>query len=612
MKNFTVILAALLLLCLSAFAQAPDTLWTRVYGGISTDYGYCVRQTADGGFIVAGYAVPMGAPDFWLVKTDADGDTLWTRFIGGPAPETAFSIEQTTDGGYIVGGYTFSYGAGAMDFYLVKTNSTGDTMWTRTYGGYNIDYGHEVKQTADGGYIFGGYTASFAVGADDFYLVKTDSLGNSVWTQTYGGVGIDEGFSVKQTTDGGYIFAGVTQSYGAGGNDVYLVRADANGDTLWTRTYGGVGDDKGNSVQQTSDGGFIIAGSTSSYGGGSNDYYIIKTDASGDTLWTRTFGGIGVNDFAQDVQQTSDGGYIVAGYTDSYGLNSIYYYLVKLDASGDSTWTFICGGDANDEAFSVRQTTDGGYIVAGQTMSYGAGNMDYYLVRLAAELPPFSLTLTPHNPPIQVPAGGGSFNFGAEISNNGLENIPVIVWVNATLPGGANFHITTRMLMAPAGATFVRDPLVQFIPAGAAAGNYMYNCYAGNFATWEVLDSDSFPFEKLAGDAVPNHNQGWECYGWLDEETALTSTPAQFILGGASPNPFNPTTTIGFTLPEAGKVMLSVFDLAGREVARLVEGEMFAGHHSVVFDGTGLASGVYFCKLTADGVSDVRKMILVK
>ncbi len=224
----------------------------------------------------------------------------------------------------------------------------------------------------------------------------------------------------------------------------------------------------------------------------------------------------------------------------------------------------------------------------------------------------FRLTLTPHNPPIQIPAGGGSFNFDATIENNLPNSMTLDAWTDVVLPNGAHYGplVLRTNVLFPAGATLMRT-LGQNVPAAAPPGNYTYWGYVGVFPD-SVFRSDSFDFSKLAGDAVPNHNQEWECYGWLGDETALTATPTQFILGGASPNPFNPTTTISFTLPETGKVTLSVFDITGREAARLVEGEMFAGHHNVVFDGTGLASGVYFYKLTADGVSDVRKMILVK
>jgi len=208
------------------------------------------------------------------------------------------------------------------------------TSWWRTYGGTGSDYGYSVQQTLDGGYIVAGSTGSFGAGGGDFYLIKTDASGDALWTRIYGGTGYDYGYSVQQTLDGGYIIAGYTQSSGAGSYDVYLIKTSASGDTLWTRTYGGADGDGGFSVQQTSDTGYIITGYTYSFGAESTDVYLIKTDASGDTLWTRTYGGTGY-DYGRSVRQTLDGGYIIAGYTHSFGAGCDDVYLIKTDANGN-------------------------------------------------------------------------------------------------------------------------------------------------------------------------------------------------------------------------------------------------------------------------------------
>jgi len=276
MKTLTVIV--LLSVATLTLAQPPDTLWTRTYGGTNDDYAYSVRQTTDGGYIVAGWTDSFGAgsDDFYLVKTNNQGDTLWTRTYGGSEVEEAYSVQQTLDGGYIVAGTTNSFGAGTDDFYLVKTNSQGDTLWTRTYGGSAHDIAYSVQQTADGGYIVAGYTSSFGAD-DDFYLVKTNSQGDTLWTLTYGGVEDDWTYSVQQTTDGGYIVAGVTHC--AGNLNSYLVKTDSQGDTLWTCTYGGSSPDYACSVQQTSDGGYVVAGYTESFGAGNYDFYLVKLGA---------------------------------------------------------------------------------------------------------------------------------------------------------------------------------------------------------------------------------------------------------------------------------------------------------------------------------------------
>jgi len=380
MRNFLLLLVATLILLLPAVAGAQIT-FERWYGGIDHDEGYSVVQTTDSGYIITGSTSSVGPGDWdvYLIKTDASGDTLWTRTYGGFDWDYGYSVAQTTDGGYIITGWSLSYSA-SEDVYLIKTNASGDTLWTRTYGGTNNDWGNSVAQTTDGGYIIAGWTYSYGAGGD-VYLIKTNASGDTLWTRTYGGTDIDWGNSVAQTTDDGFIIAGYTYSYGAS-EDVYLIKTNSLGDTLWTRTYGGTNNDWGNSVAQTTDGGYIIAGWTDSYGTG-GDVYLIKTNASGDTLWTRTYGGT-IYDEGNSVARTTDGGYIITGDTYSYGAGGDDVYLVKTDSLGETLWTRTCGATDLDKGYSVAQTFDGGYIITGYTRSYGAGNGDVYLIKTDA------------------------------------------------------------------------------------------------------------------------------------------------------------------------------------------------------------------------------------
>jgi hypothetical protein len=312
-----------------------DTLWTRNYGGAGDDEGFSVQQTSDGGYIVVGGANSFGngSYDVYLIKTNASGDTLWTRTFGGGGDDVGYSVQQTTDGGYIVSGWTNSFGNGSYDVYLIKVDASGDTLWTKTYGGASNDYGRSVQQTRDGGYIVAGMTDSYGHGGYDVYLIKTNTSGDTLWTKTYGGANGDYAFSVRQTQDGGYIVAGSTTSFGNGYLDVYLIKTNGRGDTLWTKTYGGTNGDGGYSVQQTQDRGFIIAGATNSFEN-SFQVYLIKTNAHGDTLWTRTYGGADF-DWGLSVQQTRDGGFIIAGYTDT-NENGYQVYLIKTEENGSS------------------------------------------------------------------------------------------------------------------------------------------------------------------------------------------------------------------------------------------------------------------------------------
>jgi len=252
----------------------------------------------------------------------------WEKTFGGAGDDRGFSVQQTSDGGYIIVGWTTSYGAGGADVYLIKVDANGNMQWSRTFGGRDADWGYSVQQTSDGGYIIVGETTSYGAGLVDVYLIKVDAKGNMQWNKTFGGAGYDWGYSVQQTSDGGYIIVGAT-SYGAGGDDVYLIKVDANGNMQWSKTFGGAIDDWGYSVQQTSDGGYIIVGTTTSYGAGGGDVYLIKVDANGNMQWSKTFGGAG-DDRGFSVQQTSDGGYIIVGTTTSYGAGWWDVYLIKL------------------------------------------------------------------------------------------------------------------------------------------------------------------------------------------------------------------------------------------------------------------------------------------
>jgi hypothetical protein len=253
--------------------------------------------------------------------------------IGGSYSEVARAIIQTTDGGYAVAGWTTSFGAGGADVYVVKLDGSGNIQWTRTIGGGNDDYGYSIIRTSDGGYAVAGATKSFGAGITDVYVVNLDGSGNIQWTRTIGGAYEDNGYSIIRTSDGGYAVAGWTWSFGAGGYDVYVVKLDGSGNIQWTRTIGGVSDDRGYSIIRTSDGGYAVAGTTKSFGAGYRDVYVVKLDGSGNIQWTRTIEGDG-DEEGYSIIRTSDGGYAVAGETLSFDAELIDVYVVKLDGSG--------------------------------------------------------------------------------------------------------------------------------------------------------------------------------------------------------------------------------------------------------------------------------------
>jgi len=321
-----------------------DTLWTRTYGKDKSDEGYFVQQTSDKGYILTGctYIPDTGGIQLWLLKTDESGDTLWTRTYGGKSDDKGLCLQQTNDGGYIVTGYTWSSEsrAGASDIWLLKTDSLGDTLWTRTYGGADLDWGTHVDQTRDGGYVITGYTRDSGARWYDLWLLKTDASGDTLWTRRYGGRWEDIGECVQETNDGGYVITGVMTVDSTFAGDLlemglWLLKTDSLGDTVWTRTYGGWEFNAyGHYVQETHDGGYIVTGWMRSSEQWDN-VWLLKTDAEGDTLWTRSYGGR-KSDEGYCVQQTDDGGYIITGSTESFGAGLSDLWLIKTDANGDT------------------------------------------------------------------------------------------------------------------------------------------------------------------------------------------------------------------------------------------------------------------------------------
>ena len=329
-------------------ATGPSPYFCKAIGGPAGEAGKSLIQTSDGGYAIAGTTTSFGAGgwDVYVVKLDANGNLQLTKTIDGQASEEGNSLIQTSDGGYaITGSYDIVDGeVYTGDVYVVKLDAKGNLQWTKTIGGPGYEEGRSLIQTSDGGYAIAGSTTSFGAGKDDVYVVKLDANGNLQWTKTIGGPGNEAGYSLIQTSDGGYVIAGATYSFGTGSSDVYsdvyVIKLDANGNLQWTKTIGGKYHDLGHSIIQTSDGGYAITGPTESFGAGWEDVYVVKLDANGNLQWTKTIGGtkskgiplLGIHAH-DDIIQTSDGGYAITGKTGSFGAD---VYVVKLDKNGDA------------------------------------------------------------------------------------------------------------------------------------------------------------------------------------------------------------------------------------------------------------------------------------
>ncbi len=347
----------------------------------------------------------------------AQPEIAWQRCLGGSGDDYAHSIQQTTDGGYIVAGWTLSDDGdvsgyhGGYDFWVVKLNSSGDIVWQKCLGGSGEDEAHSIQQTTDGGYIVAGVTASNDGdvsgnrGDYDFWVVKLNSSGDIVWQKCLGGSNDDAAYSIQQITDGGYVVAGYTESNDGdvsgnhGYSDSWVVKLSSSGNIVWQKCLGGSRCDNAYSIQQTTDGGYIVAGCTESNDGdvsgnhGGYDFWVVKLNSSGNIVWQKCLGGSSYDEVCS-IQQTADGGYIVAGGTlsndgDVSGNHgSADFWVVKLNSSGDIVWQKCLGGSNDDAAYSIQQITDGGYVVAGYTesndgdVSGNHGSADFWVVKL--------------------------------------------------------------------------------------------------------------------------------------------------------------------------------------------------------------------------------------
>ncbi len=363
-----------------------QTTFQKAYGGLASDNGTYVVQTSDNGYIVAGTTISFGegGRDVYVLKTNANGEIQWTKTFGGATDnEYGFCVQQTSDGGYIISGVASSFSDVAGDMYLIKINASGDFTWSKTYGGIGYEWGSAIKQTTDGGYIVTGQTPAFGAGGFDAYLIKLDASGVIEWTKTYGGSGLEVASDVQQTTDGGYIIIGQIDSFGAGSGDIFLLKTDAIGNAIWSKAIGSEDNEEALEVKQTPDGGYIIAGSGYGPASLSRDMFLIKTNSLGVVNWAKTYGS-NVNDQCESAILTNDGGYILCGYSFGFTTNANYQaYIVKTDSSGNTLWSKTYGGSSiyGDYGRCIQQTNDSGYIITGETYSFGIGFFNLYLIK---------------------------------------------------------------------------------------------------------------------------------------------------------------------------------------------------------------------------------------
>lgn len=468
-------------LAAASFAQIPDTVWTRTYGGPNAEGAHSIDRTSDGGYIVAGECEPSYAnQNVYLLKIDSDGDTLWTTDFGDTnTDEIGRSVRQTSDGGYIICGY--SGVSQSNEVLLLKTDSLGGYEWEVTFGPTPDNRGHCVRQTSDGGYIITGqaWIVRGAFGSYDMYIIKTDSQGGLQWERFMGGSANDYALGVCEMENGDFVATGRTLSFG--GWNAYLVRLSAFGDSVWARAVGVGAQDEAAGVLALEDGsGFVFTGLTYSYGPGS-DAFLSRADNDGNILWTRTYGD-DREDSGGCLALMPDGGYVIGGSRARWD-TGWDVFVIRTDSLGNEEWSRDFGEAGDDRGMGVTCGFDGGIVVAGWTSSYGGGWLDVYLIK--------------------------------------FEGFAVSVDNETTLPGSASLE-----------------------------QNY--------------------------------------------------------------PNPFNAKTEIGYFIPYDGHVSLTIFDVLGRKIESLIDEAQKAGNHNVVWNAGDNPSGIYFYTIRAGESRETRRMAVLK
>ncbi len=474
-------------------AQNPDIIWMELYGGGQFDCAYWVEQLGEGdnpgepGFIIVGFTETSGErqEDVYLIKTDSYGISEWARTYGSPDCDVGFCVKPTDDDGFIVCGFTGDGSGYTSNGYIIKTDALGDTIWTGTYGGPSSESFVEITPTSDGGYIAAGFKIEPDGFYTDVYAVKIDSAGAVMWSREYGRpLFVDHAKSVLQTSDGGYIICGITSGIETD-SDIWLIKTDPGGNVEWTRTYGGDGTDGGFSLDQTSDGGYIVAGyKTMFIAPYHHDMYLVKTTSNGTVQWERTYGGSRF-DRANSVRETSDGGFIAAGLMGTPAPGGCDIYVVKTDGNGDLQWSGTMGDDNVDIGYCVRQTDDGNFVIAGSTISFGGAVRDAFLIKISS------------------------------------------------------------------GLVDVESDMADFIPG-------------------------------------------------------------EFRLMQNYPNPFNAGTNIEFYLSENSNVSIEVFNVLGQKIADLLNEPLISGKHVVRWDASDQTSGIYFYRINTDRDSFSEKMLFLK
>lgn len=649
------VLGSILLGSLGLKSQTPSIIWNNILGGNNIDRVRGFQKTSDGGSILVGHtnsnngdagSSGYGNFDYWVVKLNSSLSITWKKRFGGSGDDRANAVQQTADGGYIVAGYSNSNDGqitspkGGKDYWILKLTSTGAISWKKIFGGNNEDEATSIQQTSDGGYIVAGYSYSNNGnvtgnhGSCDYWVVKLSSTGSLVWQKSYGGSAEDKATSIQQTSDGGYILAGYSNSTNGdvtanrGDDDYWVLKLTSTGSITWRKNLGGSNSDEARVVRQTTDGGYIVAGTTWSSGGdvtgnhGDGDFWTVKLTSSGSVSWKKCFGGTG-SEQAYDLQKTSDGGYVLAGYsgsnngqvTGNHGLSD--FWIVKITSTGTLSWQKSSGGSNDDDARGVQQNNDGSYIVIGDVLSNNGdvfgnhGSYDIWALKLSFVGPgsgggTCTNSYEPNGTKASAKAIAMNTNILSQIASSTDKDYLKFTTTSSgsvtvtlkTLPADYDLKLYnsagTEIGASNNSGTTNETITISSLPAGTYTA-YVFS-YDGVFSTTQcyTLKATSGSTARMAEDS--------------EEEVSFAEDLSTGFSVYPNPNQGNFMLDINYTKTEVNTI-LQVMDFTGKRVLtqtlNLVEG---LNQHEVSLNA--LPKGVYLISIQGENWVKHQKMIV--
>lgn|GEM_PF-2204258 len=581
----------------------------KTYGTIKDDYGLKIIHCNDNNYGIIGFNGETEG--IYLLNLDSLGNTIWQRTYDPPSEwyiNFANSFQQTPDSGFIITGTVIYTSGDGNDICLIKTNSTGDILWTKFYAGTDNGYSHgfanEIIITSDNGFAVVGKFENGNNTDKKVFLIKTDINGNIEWLKYFGGTQVDEGYSLKQTSDGGYIIAGSTKSYGQGSNDVYLLRISSSGNLVWTKTYGGNHREYACHLELANDGGYILTGLATVSGEGKDineELFLMKTDSSGNPVWAYTYGE-NSNEKGNSVKQTSDGGFIATGYTSSSGAGQEDVYLLKTDSFGNVMWSRTIGGSSTEQGNDVIQQGEN-YLIVGETRNFSKGLKDIYLIKtdsLGNDTCKTNTAITIKTP-LQWTQGTG----GTEYSGYTVKSDIII-------PGNPDTTSHSPCVCVPPTADYTASLIegcAQMEDLSTWADTWFWDFGNGDTSTAE----NPFYCWQYNGEywvclAITNDCGADEYCQLLNIYTGIIDNINDQIKLNISPNPFNNFTTIKFDHKKGENLKLQLLTPFGqivRQIDNIMDG-------NVQLTKNDLPCGMYFVRIiNANQVLSTEKVIVV-